>query len=104
MRLGNSCPSDIGNLPTRGSIDQLRKYGNNAYSKWIHYAIIRTVVRIHINAATFAPIAQAPAMPPRAAEAADFSTISRKDNCFFAGAIDVSLLLMIDNAIRVLFV
>jgi hypothetical protein len=62
------------------------------------------VVRIHINAATFAPIAQAPATPPRAAEAADFSTISRKDNCFFAGAIDVSLLLMIKNDIRALFV
>lgn len=66
--------------------------------------VIHTVVRIHINAATFAPIAQAPAMPPRAADAADFSTISRKDSCFFAGVIDVSLLLMINNAIRALFV
>jgi hypothetical protein len=41
-----------------------------------------TVVRIHINAATLAPIAHAPAIPPLAADAADFCNISRNDNCF----------------------
>ena len=78
---------------------------NDRLDPYINHPL-RTVVRIHINAATFAPIAQAPAMPPRAADAADFSTISRKDNCFFADAvIDVVslLLLMIDNAIRVFY-
>jgi hypothetical protein len=54
----------------------------------------RTVVRIHINAATFAPIAHAPAMPPLAADAADFSTISRNDNCFLAATGGASLLMM----------
>lgn len=37
-----------------------------------------TVVRIHIRAATFAPIASAPAAPPRTADLADFSIISLK--------------------------
>ncbi len=55
----------------------------------------RTVVRIHINAATLAPMAQAPAMPPRAADAADFSTISRNDNCCLGVTTDGSLLLLL---------
>ena len=40
----------------------------------------RTVVRIHMRAATLAPMAIAPAVPPRRAEAADFSIISLKES------------------------
>ena len=64
-------------------------------TKYSFYTHARTVVRIHINAATLAPIAQAPAMPPRAADAADFSTISRNDNCFLGTTTDGSLLLLL---------
>ena len=43
------------------------------------HGTLRTVVRIHMRAATLAPMAQAPAIPPRKAEAADLSRISRKE-------------------------
>lgn len=45
----------------------------------------RTVVRIHMRAATLAPMAIAPAVPPRTADAADFSRISRSEPSFFGG-------------------
>ena len=47
----------------------------------------RTVVRIHIKAATLAPIATAPAVPPRAALLADFCIISLNvtSSFFFGG-------------------
>lgn len=46
----------------------------------------RTVVRIHIKAATLAPIATAPAVPPRAALLADFCIISLNvTSSFFGG-------------------
>ena len=40
--------------------------------------IARTVVRIHIKHATLAPMAAAPEIPPRKADFADLSRISRK--------------------------
>jgi len=40
-----------------------------------------TVVRIHMRAATLAPMAAAPAAPPRTALADALLMISRKDNC-----------------------
>jgi hypothetical protein len=42
------------------------------------YIYVRTVVRIHIRAATLAPMAAAPATPPCNALLADFSIISWK--------------------------
>lgn len=47
-----------------------------------------TVVRNHINAATLAPIATAPAVPPRTALAADLLMISLNDNGWCASFSD----------------
>jgi hypothetical protein len=51
-----------------------------------------TVVRIHMRAATFAPIATAPAVPPRSALAPALFMISEKLKSSFFGGVEVILL------------
>ncbi len=52
-----------------------------------------TVVLIHIRAATLAPIATAPAVPPRMADFADLSIISAKVGGVFLLSLDMVLFL-----------
>jgi hypothetical protein len=61
----------------------------------------RTVVRIHINAATLAPIAHAPAIPPLAADSADFCNISRNDSCC-SGLVGVLVLPAVTTSVLLL--
>ena len=51
----------------------------------------RTVVLIHMSAPTFRPIATAPAVPPRMAEAAALSMISRNVGSVFTSAVALML-------------
>ena len=55
----------------------------------------RTVVRIHMRHATFAPMAAAPEMPPRKALLALLSMISRKVNSFLGGAAAVLMMIVV---------
>ena len=59
--------------------------------------IVLTVVRIHMRATTLAPMATAPAVPPRTALFADLFIMSRKDggggdsSVFVVTAVDVMI-------------
>lgn len=58
----------------------------------------RTVVRIHIKQATLAPMATAPAVPPRTADAEALAKISRKEGV--GSETGVSLILALVRFVR----